>query len=358
MRIAILTSSRADYGILSPLLKLLYAESDFEVDVIAFGTHLSKKHGYTINEIINDSYFDELYKFDTMPLSDTPDGNIESISRSIKIFGELFLKYKPDLVICLGDRYEMFAACTGIFPYGIRIAHISGGEETIGATDNFYRHAITLMSTFHFASTENYRNRIVSLLGKDQNIYNVGALNYDNLYQMHFLSKDEFKKKYGFEILEKSILITFHPETVDFTSNEIYVSELIEALDELRDYQLIITMPNADIGGDLIRERFENFVRVNNNAFAINSFGKNGYLSCLKQCCMMLGNSSSGFVEASYFSKYVINLGKRQEGRIITPNIRSCNIVKDEIIDAVKGYNDFKINNNCKIYGEGNTAQK
>ena len=328
MKITCLTSSRADYGILSPLLKLITKSSNFSLDIIAFGTHNSKEHGYTVQEIINDNYFKKLYKFETIPKLDTPGSIIESISKCINVFGSFFEKYRTDLVICLGDRYEMFAACSGIFPYGIKIAHISGGEETFGSTDNFYRHAITLMSTYHFASTKIYQNRIINIIGNKKNVFNVGALNIDNLSKIHFLTRVKFKEKYGFEIKTKSILITFHPETINFKNNLRNITELINALSELKEYQLIITMPNADVNGSMIRSHLEKFVIINKNAIAVKSLGMIGYLSCMKYCRMMLGNSSSGFVEASFFSKYVINLGKRQDGRILTPNIKSIPILK------------------------------
>lgn len=357
MKITCLSSSRADYGILSPLLKLIAKSSYFSLDIVAFGTHNSKEHGYTVQEIINDNYYDKLYKFETIPKLDTPGSIIESISKCINLFGSFFEKYRTDLVICLGDRYEIFAACSGIFPYGIKIAHISGGEETFGSTDNFYRHAISLMSTYHFASTKTYQNRIINIIGSKKNVFNVGALNIDNLSKIRFLTRVKFKEKFGFEIKKKSILITFHPETVDFKNNLRNISELINALSELKEYQLIITMPNADVNGSLIRSNLEKFVNINKNAIAVNSLGMLGYLSCMKHCTMMLGNTSSGFVEASYFSKYVINIGKRQDGRILTPNIKTTQILKDEILKAVKLFNPKKDIKKSNIYGSGKTAK-
>jgi GDP/UDP-N,N'-diacetylbacillosamine 2-epimerase (hydrolysing) len=356
MKITCLTSSRADYGILSPLLKKITKNSNFTLDIIAFGTHISKEHGYTVQEIINDNYFEKLYKFETIPKLDTPGSIIESISKCINVFGSFFEKYKTDLVLCLGDRYEMFAACSGIFPYGIKIAHISGGEETFGSTDNFYRHAITLMSTYHFASTKIYQNRIINIIGTKKNVFNVGALNIDNLSKIQFLTKISFKEKYGFYIKKKSILITFHPETVDFKYNLRNITELINALSELKEFQLIITMPNADVNGSMIRSHLEKFVNINKNAIAVKSLGMLGYLSCMKHCTMVLGNSSSGFVEASFFSKYVINIGKRQDGRILTPNIKSIKIIKDDILKAVKLFNPKQNIKKINIYGRGDSA--
>jgi GDP/UDP-N,N'-diacetylbacillosamine 2-epimerase (hydrolysing) len=358
MKITCLTSSRSDYGILSPLLKTLSADSFFELDIIAFGTHISNEHGYTIKEILNDGYYARLMTIDTMPQSDAAVDIITSISDCVRKFGEHFLVYKTDVVLCLGDRYEIFAACTGIFPYGIKIAHVSGGEETLGATDNFYRHALTLMATYHFASTDVYKERIVQLIGDNKNIYNVGALNIDNLKAVPFLDKEEFNERFGFYIEDKSILITFHPETVQYEANESYAQELVAALGELKDYQLIITMPNADVKGSTIRKYLTDLVRITSNAVAVKSFGMIGYLSCMKHCSMLLGNTSSGFVEASFFPKYVINLGRRQEGRILTPNIVSCPINKASILEAVKKYESLNDIPSGNIYGDGNSSRK
>jgi GDP/UDP-N,N'-diacetylbacillosamine 2-epimerase (hydrolysing) len=251
----------------------------------------------------------------------------------------------------------MFAAVFSSLPFNIPIAHISGGEITLGAIDNTFRDALTVISKYNFASTEIYKNRIISIKGIKENIYNVGALNLDNLKRVNFLTIQEFETLYNIDLLKPTILITFHPETVSFEKNIEYINELIAALTEIENYQFVITMPNADNMGGVIRDKLSCFISSKSNAYCIESFGTIGYLSCMKHCSFMLGNTSSGFVEASFFPKYVINLGNRQTGRILTKNIVNCSIEKESIIKAVNDFLYFNPNNNeYLIYGDGNTA--
>ncbi len=357
MKVAVLTSSRADYGIYLPLLKALKNDSFFELNIIAFGTHLSEKHGYTLNQIEKDG-FDVSIKVDTMPFDDTPFAISDAIGKTVTNFSKVWAENKYDLVFCLGDRYEMFAACASSIPFNVKLAHIHGGEQTLGAIDDAFRHAITHMSTYHFTTTEQYKNRVIELKESDKNVYNVGALSIDNLKNLPLLSVVEFKDKFKIDLSIPSILITFHPETVSFEKNEKYITEIITALSETKNYQLIITMPNADTMGDLIREKLHAFINEHTNAIGVESFGTLGYLSCMKHCSFMLGNTSSGFVEAAYFPKYVINLGERQTGRLITENIFNCRINHHEIINAIDRFSNVKLPLSINIYGDGNTSEK
>ena len=357
MKIALLTSSRADYGIYLPLLKALKGDSFFELSIIVFGAHLSETHGKTADQIIEDG-FDIAFKIETMPDSDLPFSVSEAMGITMIKFAEIWNVKTYDLVIALGDRYEMFAACSSIVPFGIPIAHIHGGETTLGAIDDCFRHCITQMSTYHFTTTDLYMRRVTELKGNDNHVYNVGALSIDNLMSLSFYSIQEFRYKFNIDLNIPTILITFHPETVDFKNNEIYVKELIVALGKIQDYQFIITMPNADTMGNMIREQLAMFISKNKQAIGIESFGTLGYLSCMKHCSMMLGNTSSGFVEASFFNKYVINLGDRQKGRIITDNIFNCEIKEECIVAAVGNYKNYIPGSESGIYGDGNTARK
>ncbi len=357
MKIAVLTSSRADYSILYPLLVKLNKDKNFDLNIIAFGSHLSDKHGRTI-ELIKKDGFKIRDNFKTNPLKDTPLAISNSIGITISNFAKIWNKQKYDLILAIGDRYEMFAACASSIPFNIPIAHIHGGETTKGAFDDCFRHSITQMSNFHFTSSEIYKKRVIELKGSNKDIYNVGALSIDNLKSLKLYTKKEFKNLFKIDISLPSILITFQPETANFKLNKQYIKSLIDALYEIKDYQLIITMPNADTMGNYIRLELEKFIIKSNNAFKIENFGTIGYLSCMKYCSMMLGNTSSGFIEASFFPKYVINLGKRQEGRIVTPNINTIKINKKEIIKAVqefKYFNPLKYNG---VYGDGNAANK
>lgn len=355
MKIAVLTSSRADYSIYFPLLKALNEDHFFDLHIIAFGTHLSKNYGETINQITSDG-FKISVKVDTIPNSDIPADISLAMGKAMMSFSEVWASHSFDLILALGDRYEMFAACASSISFGIKIAHIHGGETTKGAIDDIFRDSITLMSTYHFATTDQYKNRIIELTGNAENTFNVGALSIDNLASMTLLSIGDFKLRYNLDLSVPSILITFHPETVAFEKNEEYICELIAALRLISGYQFIITMPNADTMGNAIRTKLNEFIAECSQAYGIESFGTLGYLSCMKHCTMMLGNTSSGFVEASFFNKYVINIGERQTGRILTKNIRACNIRRNEIVSAVKDYDSSNFYENVNIYGNGNTA--
>ena len=357
MKIALLTSSRADFGIYLPLLKILKDDPFYKLSIIAFGTHLSLKHGETINEIINNGLVPS-FTIDTLPDGDSPAAIASSMGKTIINFSKIWENNSFDIIIALGDRYEMFAACSSVVPFGIPIAHLYGGETTLGAIDDVFRNSITQMSTYHFTSTEKYKNRVITLKDSDKNVYNIGALSIDNLKSLKLLSIAEFKSRFNIDLSIPSILITFHPETVAFEKNKEYIHQLVGALKEISGFQFIITMPNLDTQGNMIRQYLLDFVIESKNAVAVESFGALGYLSCMKYCSMMLGNTSSGFTEAAYFSKPVINLGDRQKGRLVTPNIINCKITKKDIIDAVEIAVNRPELEGSEIYGTGNSATR
>ena len=357
MKLAILTSSRADYGILLPLLKEFKKDSFFVTNIIAFGSHCSEKYGKTIDLIYKDG-FDVKYSFDSTPEIDSPVCISKSMAETVLNFSNIWENESYDMIIAIGDRYEMFAACASSIPFNIRIAHIHGGETTLGAFDDYFRNSITQMSSMHFAAADGYKERVIQLKNSSKNVFNVGALSIDNLIAIKLLTIDEFKKKYNIDLLKPSILITFQPETVHFKKNQEYITILLSALNELNEYQFVITMPNADTMGILIREELEKFIDKTPNAHKIESFGTLGYLSCMKYCEMMLGNTSSGFIEASFFPKYVINIGDRQLGRIVTSNIKNVKIDKEQILNAVSDFKIFQKESYNGIYGDGSAAKK
>lgn len=356
MKVGILTSSRADFGIYIPLLEKFLCDSEIDFEIIAFGTHLSRKYGNTINEILSKGY-EVKHKLDTLPKNDSPKSISASIGDVITKFSAFWNNNNFDIVIALGDRYEMFAAVLASTPFSIKVAHIAGGETTLGAIDNSYRHGISLMSNIIFTSTEVYKKRAIELKGSTSGIYNVGALNIDNLVKEDLYSLKEFKEKYNINLETPTILVTFHPETVDYMKNAVFIKELLSALEVLeKKYQLVITMPNSDTMGLMVREEINKFGKKFNKVFLVESFGMKGYLSCMKYCSFMLGNTSSGFVEASFFSKWVINIGNRQEGRLLTPNIKSIKIEKASILDEVS---KIEISPSIKVdnfYGNGNAS--
>jgi GDP/UDP-N,N'-diacetylbacillosamine 2-epimerase (hydrolysing) len=358
VKIALLTSSRADYGIYFPLIRELMGDPYFSTSIIAFGTHLSQQHGYTVSQIEKDG-FKVSHRLDTAPLDDSPAAIATSMAKTIDRFTEVWRKESFDLVFCLGDRYEMFAACASSAPFNLSLAHIHGGEETAGAIDDAFRHSITHLAKYHFAAAEQFRERIVQLKGNESNVYNVGSLSIDNLSAIKYYTVDEFKSRYGIDMSVPTILITFHPETVDFKANGKYVDELTAALRHVSNFQLVITMPNADTMGNIVRSKLTEFIKDTPSATGFESLGMLGYLSCMKHCSLMLGNSSSGYIEASYFPKYVIDIGNRQTGRIVTDNIHRCGLEARQILQSIDQFRSHhgslkKVN----IYGEGHTAKK
>lgn len=356
MKIGILTSSRADYGIYKPLLQLLNSDDFFDLGIIAFGSHLYEKYGTTVNLIKEDGFRID-YEIKSMPKGDSPSDIASATGETVQKFSNVWQNSDYELVFALGDRFEMFAAVSAAVPFNKKTAHIHGGETTLGAIDNAFRHAISLMAHLHFAAAEPYKNRLSELLGTDQNIYNVGALSLDSIKQTPLLSMSDFKEKFKIDLGKPSILITFHPETVNFEKNKAYIEELIQALELISGYQFIITMPNADTMGLLIRRKLSDFAEKHPEAVVVESFGSQGYFTAMKHCVLMLGNTSSGFIEAAGFNKPVVNLGNRQKGRIITPNIVNAAIRKDDILKAVAKAEKYNGQDSVSIYGTGAAAQ-
>jgi len=357
MKIGILTSSRADYGIYRPLLQALAADPIFDMHILAFGTHLSEQYGYTIHHIESDGYHISA-RFDTSPSGDTPLDISLSMGKTINAFAQIWTEQEYDIVFALGDRYEMFAAVSSSIPFNICIAHLHGGEITLGAIDNALRHSITSIAQYHFTAAEPYNQRVIEIKGDDSNIHNVGALSIDNIKTLSLLSIKEIKAKYDIDLSIPTILVTVHPETIHPKNNNVHIIEFINALKELIKYQLIITMPNADTMGLYIREQLEIFIDQTPNAIRVENFGSLAYLSCMNHCRMLLGNSSSGFIEAKGLYKPVVNVGNRQKGRLITDNIFSASFNKEDIIEKISEAETYKPSANKNIYGEGNTAYK
>ena len=358
MRVGILTSSRADFGIYRPLLKELLANANFDLKIIAFGTHLSMFHGNTIEEIRNEG-FEIKYTIDSLLVSDSS----ESISTTI---GLTFIKFSSfwkenydqfDIVFCLGDRFEMLAAVLSGISFGIKFAHIHGGEKTLGSIDNVFRHSIAHASYMHFASTEEYKNRIIQLLDEPNRVYYTGALSLENLSSIQLLDIDDFKLKWKIDLSQPTILFTFHPETVNATFNTIYIEEITEAISYLNNFQFLITMPNADTYGNRIRKIFQSKFKTRKNIFLVENLGTQSYFTVMKYAKLLVGNTSSGIIEAASFKKYVINIGNRQAGRAVSSNIINVEIKKDLIIDAVNKTISFGDYNGNNIYhNQNNTA--
>lgn len=358
MRIAILTSSRADYGIYLPLLHALKKDPFFDVRIIAFGTHLSSFHGYTIDAIKRDGLTID-HTVEHILASDSEEAIATSMSVAFAKFVAIWKKERAiyDIVFCLGDRYEMFAAVSAASPFGIRFAHLHGGETSLGAIDNEFRHCITIFSTLHFTSTEQYAKRVADIKGAKENVYCVGALSLDNLSQVKLLTADEFRENFLIDLSKPSVLVTYHPETVNVDINIKSAEQVVKALNELKDYQIIITMPNADTMGNTMREVYRKFAEVNSNVILVENFGTEGYFSCMNLCVFVAGNSSSGIIEAASFKKYVVNIGDRQKGRMVSANVIHCKADANAILKAcneVLKKGEYKGEN---VYYRSNTAQ-
>jgi GDP/UDP-N,N'-diacetylbacillosamine 2-epimerase (hydrolysing) len=355
MRIGILTSSRADFGIYRPLLKELSANPNFELQIIAFGTHLSMFHGNTIEEIRNEG-FEIKYTIDSLLVSDSSESISTTIGLTIIKFSSFWKENSDqfDIVFCIGDRFEIFAAVLSGLSFGIKFAHIHGGEKTLGAIDDVFRHSITHASYLHFASTEEYKNRIIQILDEPNRVYYTGALSLENLKSIRLLDIDEFKLKWEIDLNKPTILFTFHPETVNSNLNAFYTEEITEAILSLYNFQFLITMPNADTHGNRIRKHFESKFQNCKNIFLLENLGTQSYFTAMRYSKLLVGNSSSGIIEAASFKKYVINIGNRQAGRAVSSNIINIEIKKDLIIDTINKIVSIGDYNGKNIYHNQN----
>ena len=359
MNIGILTSSRADYGIYLPLLRKLSQSKDIHLTIFAFGTHVSHFHGYTLNKIIEDNW-GELVPVESMVLGDSPEAISTAMGLTTAKFSSIWQGYqkKLDQLICLGDRYEMFAAVGASIPFNIPVCHIHGGESSLGAMDNIFRHCITLMANTHFVSTETYARKVRYIAGEDAHVWNVGALSLDNLQSMKLLSTEEFQKQFDIDLQKPTILTTFHPETKAGERNLQYTDELLKAIEQTRDYQWVITMPNADTYSNNIREKLHQFNDKHDNVIGVENFGTLGYFSIMKHCRFLVGNTSSGILEAASLGKYVVNLGDRQKGRVCSENIIHVPLEKQAILDGIsqaKQSGDFRGEN---VYWNGGASDR
>lgn len=341
IKVGVLSSSRADYGIYLPLLKALQNDASFSLELIVFGTHLSKFHGYTISKIEADG-FQIAAKIESLLIGDTPNAIATSFSLTSQKFADYWSQQGKnyDIVFALGDRFEMAAAVLAGLPYGVPFAHVHGGEMTLGAIDNAYRHSISLASTYHFVSTQAFADRLKLLLDDyHDNIHCIGSLSLENLEQLELLFLSEFKDTWGIDLSIDTLLVTVHSETVTFEKNKEYCIEFTKALEELSNYyQVVITMPNADTSGMIFREAFTELSTKRANIIIIENFGTQSYFTCMKYSKLLIGNTSSGIVEAASFQKYVLNIGDRQKGRLCSENIIHIPFNSESIIASTLEY--------------------
>ena len=334
-KICVVTGSRADYGLLRSVMQGIKNDPNLIIQVIVTGMHLSPTFGLTYKEIESDGFFiDE--KVEVITELDTSEEISQSIAKGIIGCAKAFNRLEPDLILLLGDRYEIFSAAIAAHVALIPIAHIHGGELTGGALDEAFRHSISKMSSLHFVAAEEYKKRLIQLGENPKNIYLAGGLGVDSIKKHKLLNKHELENKLNIKFLDKSLLITFHPVTLDIESSEFQFKELLKALSNFKDTTLIFTMPNADTGGRKLINMVEEFVIENKNAKAFTSLGQLLYFSCILNMDGVVGNSSSGVLEVPSFKKATVNIGDRQLGRLQAESIINCKPLKKDILNAIE----------------------
>lgn len=355
-KIAVVTATRAEYGILTPLLKAIDADTDLMLDLIITGTHLSEKHGYTKNHIIKDG-FAISHEIPILDSDNTPYGVSVTMSNAIKGFAECFKNDRPDMLVILGDRTEILAIAEAAINERIPIAHIHGGEVTEGAVDDCIRHAVTKMSYLHFTSTEAYRKRVIQLGEAPERVFFVGALSTENIFNAPLLSKYEIKSDIGIPDGMLYSVVSFHPVTLENNSAKEQVTALCNAMENKNEYFYLITIANSDAGGDTVNEMFDQFSKLHKNVKFVPSLGMIRYLSAVRYAEFVLGNSSSGIIEAPVFGTPTVNIGDRQRGRLMADTVINCNADTSSIIKAIDRSKSVK-RAPTLMYGDGKTSCK
>jgi len=336
-KICIVTGTRAESGILYWLMKEIQADADLELQIIATGMHLSPEFGLTYRQIEEDGFKIDK-KIEILLSSDTPTGISKSMGLGMIGFAEVYEELKPDIIVLLGDRFELLAAASAAMVARIPIAHLHGGETTEGAFDESIRHSITKMSHLHFTATEAYRKRVIQLGESPDQVFNVGALGIENIRKLPLLSREDLGKEIGFSLGKRCILVTYHPVTLEQATAQTQFQNLLNAIDTIDGLHVIFTKANADTEGRIINQMIDEYKTTNktNAAISFTSMGQLRYLSAMKHVDAVVGNSSSGIVEAPSFKVSTVNIGDRQKGRVQTRSVINCSPTKQAIIQALK----------------------
>lgn len=360
-KVCVITGTRAEYGLFLPILKEIKASPILSLNVIATTMHLSEKYGHTLNDILHDGF--EVEVVENLLDSNSKTGVSKSTGLAIILLSEKLARLKPDIVLLLGDRFETHAAATTALLLGIPIGHIHGGEISEGAVDDQLRHSITKLSNYHFTSTEYYRQRVIQLGENPARVFNTGAPGIDNTLNMKLLSKEEIESNLDWKFGNKNILFTYHPVTqgTGKRSNEAEINLILEQLVELEDFSILFTYANADDGGEFINNKIESIARSDLTRFkVVPNLGVKRYLSSVKLVDIVLGNSSSGIIEAASFGKPVVNIGNRQKGRIQNKNVINCS--PENVSLAIEKAQDSAFIAMCQstknLYGDGTAAHK
>lgn len=358
--IGVVTVSRSDYGIYLPILGKIQTDPGLRLHLIVAGTHLSPEFGLTVKVIEADGFgIDE--RVEMLLSSDTPEGIAKSMGLGVIGFAQSYARFRPDILLVLGDRFEMHAAALAALPFKIPVAHIHGGEITQGAIDDALRHSTTKLSHIHFVATEEYARRVIQMGEEPWRVMVSGAPSLDNLNSITLLSRQELGALLGIRLDEGPLLVTYHPVTLEYEQTEWQVEELLRAL-ETFDLPMIFTFPNADVSGRVILSMIESFVKKYSSAHLVANLGTQAYFSVMAIAAAMVGNSSSGIVEAPSFKLPVVNIGSRQQGRICGKNVidvgYSCEEIQKGITTAIS--QDFRegLANLMNPYGDGQTAER
>ena len=334
-KICVVTGTRAEYGLLRWVMEGIRQAPGLDLQIVVTGMHLSPEFGLTYREIEEDGFTIDK-KVEMILSSDTPTAISKSMGLGLIGFGEVLHQLQPDIMLILGDRFELFSAAVAALVAQIPIAHLHGGESTEGAFDEAIRHSITKMSHLHFVAAEEYRKRVIQLGEHPERVFLVGGLGIDNIKKLNLLDRSALETSIDFNLGAKNLLITFHPVTLEKQTSTKQMGELLAVLNTLDDTHLIFTMPNADTDGRVIIDIINKFVAEHPNARAYTSLGQLRYLSCIQYVDGVIGNSSSGLLEVPSFAKGTINIGDRQGGRLKANSVIDCSPDKNSITSAIE----------------------
>lgn len=360
-KICVITGTRAEYGLLRWVMQGVRDDPDLRLQIIVTGMHLSPEFGLTYKSIVEDG-FNIDRKVEMLTSSDTSVGIAKSMGLGLIGFADALDELRPDLIVVLGDRFEIFSAVSAALIAHIPVAHLHGGETTEGAFDEALRHSITKMSHLHFVATEVYRNRVIQLGEQPDKVFMVGGLGVDGIKNLQLLERDALERALDFKLGSRNLLITFHPVTLEFSAAENQFRELLNALNELRDTHFIFTLPNADSESRVLIDMVQQFVSQNKHSRAYSSLGQLRYLSCMAHVDGVVGNSSSGLLEAPSFKKGAINIGDRQRGRLQAKSVINCDPTASDIRVALEHLYSEEFQSSLKWvtnpYGDGGASAK
>lgn len=360
-KVCVVTGTRAEYGLLRWVIQGVQDAPDLQLQLLVTGTHLSPEFGLTYREIEADGlHIDE--RVEMLVSADTASSTAKSMGLGLIGFGDAFARLHPDILVLLGDRFEVLAAASAALVAGIPVAHLHGGETTEGAFDESIRHAVTKMSHLHFVAAEAYRRRVIQLGEQPERVHLVGGLGIDAILRTPLMDRAALEASLGVGLGERHLLITFHPVTLEGQSSATQMAELLAALGTLNDTRLVFTLPNADTGSRELRQMVDSFVASHPNAVAFASLGHLRYLSCLKLAAGVVGNSSSGLIEAPSLGVGTVNIGNRQQGRLKADSVIDCLPERRAILDAIQqlGAPGFRqrLDRTVNPYGQGGASEK